>query len=439
MKVLFVHMQYGRSYLQGTERYLSMLGRCLRERGHRVAVLAGDPLRLDRRRRLGERVWGRASGPPCEFEEIFALPSRGWLSVQGIGPARLARWLAQWRPDVVHVANPAHIGIGVTVACRRLGIPLVVTTMDFWWVCPKSTLLRPDGSVCEGKREWPECIRCLVGSRPEAGVRALAGLPEQAAGLILAAFYARALPRGMRPSDVLRWTRRNAILSDVLSGADEVIFPSRATWEAIRPSMAHDRCRIIPYGLSPEWFASPRVPAGSPRAPEELVLGYAGAMLPHKAPHLLLEGVRQLGWKKTRIRLAGPIDQSGGGYAARLREAAEGLNAEFVGSVPASEMPGFLRGLDVLAMTSVWPENLPFVVLEAQAGGVPVVASRLAGVADQVGDERLLFAPGSAKELAAALAFVAEHPGEVHLGPVSTVEEMAARTEAVYADAVKRR
>ena len=86
---------------------------------------------------------------------------------------------------------------------------------------------------------------------------------------------------------------------------------------------------------------------------------------------------------------------------------------EFLGSVPPGEMPAFLRTLDVLAITSLWPENLPLILLEAQASGVPVVASRLAGVAHQVKDERLLFEPGSAEGLAAALDFVARHPDEI--------------------------
>jgi glycosyltransferase involved in cell wall biosynthesis len=262
----------------------------------------------------------------------------------------------------------------------------------------------------------------------------LAKLPPGAAGLILAAFYMKAMTRGMPPRDLGRWTRRNEVLSNVLAGADDVIFPSRATWEAIRPRFSHDRCRIIPYGLSSEWFAAPRTRAVGAKPPEELVIGYAGALMPHKGPHVLLEAVRRLGWEKTTIRLAGPEGDSA--YVAGLRETARGLNVEFLGPVSAVGMPAFLRSLDLLAMTSVWPENLPFVVLEAQAGGVPVVASRLAGVADQVGDERLLFEPGSAEGLAAALARARDGLAEIRLGKVSTAEEMTAATEAVYSSAL---
>jgi glycosyltransferase involved in cell wall biosynthesis len=250
------------------------------------------------------------------------------------------------------------------------------------------------------------------------------------------------LARGRSAMDVLRWPWRREIVLSCLRSADAVVFPSRATQEAMGPHLGHGRWREIPYGLTGEWFTRPREESAAPgvpllkKHPETFIVGYAGAMLPHKGPHLLLQAVRRLGWTRTRVRLAGAAgDQS---YWSLLQREAEGLDVKFVGQVPAERMPEFLRGLDVLAMTSVWPENLPFVVLEAQATGVPVVGSLLAGVADQIGDERLLFEPGSVEGLAAALEHVARHREEVRPGRVSTAEEMTERTEAVYVEAVGR-
>src|SRR5262249_6771318 len=149
-----------------------------------------------------------------------------------------------------------------------------------------------------------------------------------------------------------------------------------------------------------------------------------------KAPHLLLEAVGRMGWNKTRIRLAGPATDPG--YAARLRELAGGLNVEFVGPVPMDLMPTFLRSLDVLAVTSLWPENLPFVILEAQAAGVPVVASRMPGMVDQVGNPRMLFESGSAEGLAASLVYVQEQPSSARPMKVCTIGQMTDATESVY-------
>lgn len=179
-----------------------------------------------------------------------------------------------------------------------------------------------------------------------------------------------------------------------------------------------------------------RAPRGSGTPPEALTIGYAGALLPHKGPHLLLEAVRRLGWRRARVRLAGP--GGGGAYGRRMRRLAAGLNVEFVGTIPADRMPGFLRGLDILAVTSLWPENLPFVVLEAQASGVAVVAPSLPGVRDQVPDPQALFEPGSLDGLASALDHVREHPESSRRAAVCTLDEMTAATESVYREALAR-
>jgi glycosyltransferase involved in cell wall biosynthesis len=151
----------------------------------------------------------------------------------------------------------------------------------------------------------------------------------------------------------------------------------------------------------------------------------------------LLTAVRQLGWTQARVRIAGPTSEPG--YAETLRQTARGLNVEFLGSLRADQMPAFLRGLDVLALTSIWPENLPFVMLEAQAAGVPVAAGDMPGIADQIANPNLLFQPGSAEALAATLAWAREHPVEARPGRVGTIEQMTEATEAVYRAALERR
>jgi glycosyltransferase involved in cell wall biosynthesis len=68
---------------------------------------------------------------------------------------------------------------------------------------------------------------------------------------------------------------------------------------------------------------------------------------------------------------------------------------------------------DVLVVPSRWYENSPNVILEAFAAGVPVVAAGHGGLAEMVRDgvDGLLFRPGDAAALAAALRRLAAEPG----------------------------
>lgn len=89
----------------------------------------------------------------------------------------------------------------------------------------------------------------------------------------------------------------------------------------------------------------------------------------------------------------------------------------FHGYCPPEEVRELLGQADVLACPSVESsdgrrEGIPVVLMEAMASGVPVVASRLSGIPELVdcGTEGLLFEPGVAQELAAALTAIAESP-----------------------------
>ncbi|MBN1488833.1 MAG: glycosyltransferase [Phycisphaerae bacterium] len=416
MKILFATMQFGHGYRQGTERYLRGLGDELGRRGHEVRYLAGDP--EDRHAKLPLGMMTEQDPP------VLSYPSAGWLSVRGLSPRHLEVLLGDVRPDLVHLANPAHVGIGLADACQRRGIPFVITTMDFWWVCPKATLTHSSGAICDANVAWADCVRCIAGDHPRAAVRKLAHLP---ATLLAAALAVKCFGRGMAPADVRRWFGRRTHLAACLEAAAHVIFPSAATEQAIRPLFTHDRFSRIVYGLDERWFSGPPRPAQRHEPP---VIGFAGALARHKGPHLLLEALRRLGWRDCRIEVAGSeLDVE---YGKRLRDLATDLPVTFHGSIAPEEMPDFLRSLDVFVVPSTWPENAPFAVLEAQAVGVPVLATRVSGIADLIPNPQRLFDVNSPESLAAALQTWRAGDTPEAPPPVSTVADMTDRTLAVY-------
>ena len=75
------------------------------------------------------------------------------------------------------------------------------------------------------------------------------------------------------------------------------------------------------------------------------------------------------------------------------------------------DVPELLAGADVFVLSSN-SEGMPVSVLEAMAAGLPVVASRVGGVPEQVtdGETGLLVEPGDPDELAAALARLNHDP-----------------------------
>jgi len=76
-------------------------------------------------------------------------------------------------------------------------------------------------------------------------------------------------------------------------------------------------------------------------------------------------------------------------------------------NVPYSELPKYMRAADVFVLPSI-SEALGVVLLEAMASGVPVVATRIGGIADIIIHEHngLLFEPRDVEGLASAIVRV---------------------------------
>lgn len=429
MRLLLATMQYARGYGQGTERYVSILAEGLRARGHDVTILAGDPERRTPDLRLGDEVPG-APG-------VLHYPSTGLLTTIGVPADDLRPLLDRFRPDIVHVANPAHIGIGLLQAADRAGILTVATMMDYWWLCPKHTLQHYQRGICDGDVTWRECVACISAGSAHGLVRAMTKLPVIRESLLPDAFFRRAVALGLPQQEVPAWQNRRAILGEVLAGVDAVIAPSQAARTRLRGHIAPDRIHAIAYGLESRWFESPQSARTLPARPDDAIIGYAGALAQHKGVHLILSALHRLGWTRTRCRIAGTGEPA---YLAQLQQAAQGLNVEFVGRIESRDMPAFLAGIDVLVVPSLWPENLPIIILESLAIGTPVLGSDVDGIAASVPNAQHRFPVGDDAGLARCLDAWIKNPSTARAAfrPIAA-DEMVSRTASVYEQLLSRR
>jgi glycosyltransferase involved in cell wall biosynthesis len=101
-----------------------------------------------------------------------------------------------------------------------------------------------------------------------------------------------------------------------------------------------------------------------------------------------------------------------------------------------------LRGGGSLVIPSTWPENQPFVALEALAHGLPIIASRIGGLPELVeaGKNGYLFEPGNRDELAELLKALAENrdirreftDASREMAKGFSVEKMVSSYESLY-------
>ena len=97
------------------------------------------------------------------------------------------------------------------------------------------------------------------------------------------------------------------------------------------------------------------------------------------------------------------IQDSGGEYEPGIRNPESRIR--WLAPVKPEQVVETIRKYDALVVPSVWLETGPLVVLEAFAAGVPVIGSRLGGIAEMVrdGEDGLLFEPNDETQLALAI------------------------------------
>lgn len=404
MKLLFVLHQFLPRHVTGTEQYVRSLALGLRARGHDVDVFAWEP-RIDLEApgatwfARDEEVDGIAVHRVAVHPDT--APNQELIAYENpIAAALLGEWLARGGYDVVHVFHLHGIGAAGIEEPRARGIPVVVSLMDYWFLCARIILRRGDGELCEGPPQGGlGCVPCVIPGVATAlrfdvtspVWRALAGDgtgpgESQHGPAARAHAIVRRLPR----------------LLALLARAQLVLAPSRFLLQQFRAAGYDGPIEHLPYGVD-----TGRLAGLAPRpADGRLVLGYLGSLTPHKGVHVLVDAVRALDDPSVELQIYGdPATHPQ--YVAELRARAdEDPRIRFCGAFGPTRLGAALAEVDAVVVPSLWHENTPFSVLEALAAGRPVVASDVGGIAEIVAHEQngLLVPCGDARALALALA-----------------------------------
>lgn len=170
---------------------------------------------------------------------------------------------------------------------------------------------------------------------------------------------------------------------------------------------------VIPFGIDRSEVPPPIPgpdpgPGPGPIPGEKLRILAVGRLIWQKAHHLLLEACASLSRDGIdfHLRLVGD-----GPLRARLEAQVERLDLRgkvtLAGALPHGEVWSEYRRADLFVLSSV-SEGSPFVILEALACGLPVIAPALHGIPEMIEDGRTgkLFQTGSAADLGRAMGEV---------------------------------
>jgi glycosyltransferase involved in cell wall biosynthesis len=193
-----------------------------------------------------------------------------------------------------------------------------------------------------------------------------------------------------------------------------------------------DRLVTIPPGLEYQTITPQREQSSS----KPMRFAYVGGLSHQKGVHTLIEAFTEIKGA-AELWIAG--DESfDPDYVAQLRALAT-PNVRFLGKLTRKEVWATLVQADVVTVPTLWYETFSFIVSEAFAMGVPVVASRLGPLVDRVrdGTDGLLLPPGDVAAWQKTLQRLVDEPDlwahlQANVEPPTTLEEHVERVESLY-------
>jgi len=271
------------------------------------------------------------------------------------------------QPDVVHVHNLYPLlSPSILAPCHEKHVPIVMTCHNYRLICPIGTHYR-NGHVCElcvgGKEYWcllKNCRNNFIESGAYFVRNAVARKSE---------YYSKFIATMIVPS---KFSKKRL----VESGFDG----SRIT---TLPHMISEKEKI-------------------PHCGDESYVAFAGRICPEKGIQTLLNAARSF---RHPIRLAGDYSDVPDFVTSAPS------NVEFLGFLGQESLDDFYRGARFLIMPSVCLEVFGLSAGEAMSHGLPVIASRIGGLAEVVDDgvTGFLVRPGDANELAEKMKLLWEN------------------------------
>ena len=409
LRVLYIVHQFFPEFRTGTERFVMNVASMIQKAGNYAKIVtynvSGGETFEESGGILAKEYFYKSL--PVIAVRHKAPPVNLHMACEDSGVYHFAsQFLKEERKyDLIHVAHPMRLA-SFTEAALESKIPYLLTLTDFWLICPKVILKTNSELLCDG---------------PDGGKRC---------GIIC------------REVPIENIKHRLSKTKDILFGAKVVVSPSTFLASVFKKEFPELKIRIIPHGLD---YRSVRENQRICQEGTKVILGYCGSIQPHKGVHVLIKAFRELNTENVELRLYGKWENED--YLRSLKDmVGEDKRIVFGGEYEGEEVGKIMSGIDVLIVPSLCYESYSFVIHEAFACNVPVIASNIGGLAEKVKESitGFTFKVGDDKDLSTKLRYVIEEPGRINevkermrklLPPF--MEEEAYLYERVYREAVE--
>ncbi len=432
LKIMMVNLCFLPESTGGSEFYTYHLSKALLLKGFDVTVLTTiDDKSLERYEVVhvffdGIKVIKIANSPYLcsSFTELFIDPKVRSLFI---------KLIEEERPGLVHFQHLAYLSGNLPEVAHQLKVPSIFTLHDYWPICFRSNLVRPDHGICPGPSHGMYCASCNGTS--VAALSTIPGFPllskiinaQAIAKVVTAVAGIFPLRVVSKMEELLKTRRRNA---EVDSSPDSTaVRENLFRFEFFKKQFQFPRFVLSPSNHLKSRFEREGyreilvLPLGFHEARKvdklpfngKLKIAYLGNILQNKGVGVILSelcGVPDM--NMIEINIYGSMKDPY--YSSKVEEQARIYPKEVVrfhgGYRSDKDLPGIMANNHVMVFPSLWEENYPLVIRETLLHGVPVIASNLGGVPEVIknGINGFLFDPYKKGDLLDKVAFILKNP-----------------------------
>jgi glycosyltransferase involved in cell wall biosynthesis/MoaA/NifB/PqqE/SkfB family radical SAM enzyme len=335
-------------------------------------------------------------------------------------------------PDIAHIGHVNHLSTGLIDELNKLNIPIIYTLHDFWLMCPRGQFLtRNIGNennflLCEkqdDKKCATDCYRVYFSGKEEnesTEIEYWSNWIHQRMSETKS--FIHKVDLFIAPSDYLR----NRFIKDFEVPENKIIY--------------------LDYGFPTEYLTQTE----KSKEKTNYTFGYIGTHIPAKGVNLLIEAFKQIEEAAT-LKIYGRANGQSTN-ALKLMASNSKNKIEFAGEYINHNLANdVFSKVDCIVVPSIWGENSPLVIHEAQACKIPVITADFGGMKEYVQHNvnGLLFEHRNVNSLAEQMKYAVKNPDKMKKlgergylyskdGNVPNIQDHCKELEMLYQKFIKK-
>lgn len=276
--------------------------------------------------------------------------------------SRFSELIQEIKPDIAHIGHLNHLSTGIVDELNKQKIPILITLHDFWLMCPRGQFLQRN---FDGENLYKLCNKQDDAKCAESCYK----------------MYQSGITSDRSSNQWEQWIKQRMIVTkEIITNIDLFHAPSKYLMNRFIDAFSVPKEKIfyLDYGF-PTHYLKPEKHLAS----EIFTFGYIGTHIAAKGVNLLIEAFKGIKGK-AKLRIFGrELGQSTKALKALAKDCSNPVEfcGEYINHNLARDV---FSKVHAIVVPSIWAENSPLVIHEAQACHIPVITANYGGMKEYV-------------------------------------------------------